>query len=122
MHHAVLASILLCALGCQPGAPSDPPEGAVQRFFSIVEAGDCAALQGATGGALGTRLRERGCTDFTADLRRHGVRLLSVVSVQPDGRDPTARIVRTRLEKEGKPHETLLRVEAREGRWVLVVL
>jgi hypothetical protein len=114
-----LAGVLVLAAGtgCRRSGPAQA-EDTVRRFFAALPAGDCGQL-----GPLLAPLPAGtpGCTERVAELNRHRVQLLEVVSVQADGRTPDAMLVRARLAQGGvaRAEPSILRVERHEGAWRL---
>jgi hypothetical protein len=113
------AALLVVGLasGCARAVPGTPEE-AVKKFFATVAARDCAALATQIGGKLDERVRAAGCEAALHDLG--GMQLERVEGAALDGRSRGAWLVRVRL--RGKPEATLVRVEERGGRWVVVAL
>ena len=89
----------------------------MEAFFAAVAREDCSGIIG----RLGTAPDEEHCREFLEDARRHQLRLLEVIEVQVDGRDPSAAVVRTGIEQGGRRRQVAVRVPHREGRWSLAL-
>lgn len=104
---------LLSSSGCRESRSQEEQAAQVVRgFFELLPNGDCQQIEGLISAA-------RDCEAVVQEFRSHGVKLLEVLSVEPDGRQETAMLVRVRLEQNGMPQKqsALLRVERDRGVW-----
>ncbi len=87
---------------------------AVVDVFTAVQANDCAALR-----TLMPRIdSEAACAEEIGEWREHGLDRFEILSVEQDGRDPSAFIVRTRLMQQGGRERQLMVRTLRDGdRW-----
>lgn len=103
------------AVGCSRSPDPREAERTVQRFFAAVPSGDCAVLRP----MLANAESDAHCQKIVDELNGHGVRLIGIQGARVDGRDKTALIVTTAIEKDGAPREQplLVRVETKGGQW-----
>ncbi len=87
----------------------------VQAFFKAVEDEDCRLIVDTmTSGAT-----MADCEEFVREWKGHGMKLLAIVEAKPDGRNPKAVIVRTRVKGKRGPKTTLVRVVRHKGHWAV---
>jgi hypothetical protein len=112
------------ALGCNRAA--EPPARAavdeaavaharetVETYYRALASNDCEATRTLTGNA------ELDCVEAFSDYQEHGSRLVEIVDVTRDGRDPAAYIVRARMQRGDRERENLIRTEHRDGQWTV---
>ena len=93
----------------------EPAARAVERYFAAVAAKDCASLMALTPpSGDGTT-----CETIIDSFAHRRARLIAVLGSEPDGRDPSVTIVRTRVAFSGREGDWLVRAEARDGQWKL---
>jgi len=113
--------LIACSTCSAPSAP-DKPEEAVKAYFSALEKSDCKSLREAAGAELGERIDKNGCDAALDDYRKHGLRLVRVEGVVPDGRNPAVMLARVVILRDGKEALVILRVEKESSRWKLASL
>jgi len=107
----------LAVLGTLGGAchRREPAAHAVERYFAAVAAKDCASLMALTPPSSdGTT-----CETIIDSFEHRKARLIAVLGSEPDGRDRSVTIVRTRVAFSGREGDWLVRAEARDGQWKL---
>lgn len=113
----LVPALLACVACARPTPSAQEPEEVVRQFFTRLPEGDCRVL----GPLLVERAGAPPCPATVDELNRHGMRLVEVLDVRVDGRDPEARLVRARLRQgsQERAEPALLRLERQEGRWRL---
>ncbi len=115
---------LLIALlfACGSSKPDDTvrahqAQARVAELFAATASGDCGPIIP----LMDTIKNEADCAEWIHGTQEQGLQLLEVVGAKVDGRDPDAFIVRTNIERKGKPSELLVRAEWRPSGWNLVL-
>ena len=123
MRTAVLATLVaLLGLACRatPASPPGAPADAVTRFFAAVDAQDCTGAWAELGQTYRDSLTRDGvdCGLLIEEMRKYP--LDAVLDTRTDGRNPDARLVRTRL--RGRDQNVVIRVQADAGQWRIMAL
>ena len=115
-----LALCLACAREPESPGPTGDPSEAVAAYFEAIAEHDCAGLEASVAEAAARKLDELGCEETIAEFEEHGAALDGVESVVVDGRDPSLRLVRTRLRAAKGERVVVIGVRFVEGRWRVV--
>lgn len=117
---AILVALLGLACRASPAAPPGAPADAVTRFFAAVDAGDCTGAWTELGQTYRDSLTRDGvdCALLLEEMRKYP--LESVLDTRTDGRNPDARLVRTRL--RDRAQDVVIRVQADAGQWRIMAL
>lgn len=89
----------------------------VGMLFEALERSDCEALRA----RMPTLTSDERCRDFLHDAEEHGLALIEVVEVVPDGRDARSAMVRTGVRQGGHPRQILIRATNEGGRWTFAM-
>lgn len=86
---------------------------AVNEYLSAVEAKSCPRLMAITSWLHS----EEACESELGEFARHHARFVKVAQLVQDGRNAKAWLATTRLSKDGREREVLLRIENRGRGW-----
>lgn len=112
--------VLACARGSDTPAnePAGSPADAVEALYAAVEAGDCQAALSVLTSAYRPEIEAAGCDELMEKMREFP--LDRILETKPDGRDPGARLVRTRIHQ--RQSDVIIRVQAENGAWKIAAM
>ncbi len=130
MTRLLLAVISLGLIACSSAKKGDaePKPGshaqAINAMLDAVNRGDCKAFEASIGGDLAARVKKSGCAKGLEELRELNIEVAEVISSKQDGRKGHGYIVRVRVSTgahgQTKEKQTIFRVKAIKGKWVVV--
>ena len=115
----LILALAFALAACQSNASDGELAGAktqVQRFFTALEAGDCATLATLVPATTGAAECDKFLHEWRDDLK---IQLLEISDVRRDGRDARAIIVTTKVKRRGELKNMLVRVTREKGAWQL---
>ena len=112
-----LVALCACQTATKQGDELADAKAQVQRLFDGLQSGDCATLGSLVSAAKGSE-----CAEFIKDYRDDlKLQLVEITRVERDGRDKSAIIVTTTVNRRGEQKTMLIRATHEKGAWQLAL-